>query len=96
MEELKIFNKEIDIIITGNKSDLGKYDIDKEYVCDYCHINQIDNFFTSAKTGDGLDELFNNIFLKLAKRFYKEGSSKKRGITIVENNSEKEKEKNCC
>lgn len=93
VEELKIFNKEIEIVVAGNKSDVGKYDIDREEVNRYCDKYEIENTYTSAKTGDGLDDLFDNIFKKLAKKFYKEGNTKKRGLTIVEKNKEKEK---CC
>ena len=96
VEELKIFNKDIEIIVAGNKSDIGKYDIDRESINHYCESRQINNFYTSAKTGDGLEEMFEDIFKRLAKRYYTEGQSKKRGLTIKDSDKDKDKEKGCC
>merc|ERR1712032_958488 len=94
VEELKIFNKDIEITVAGNKSDVGKFDIDRNLLNEYCEDNMINSFFTSAKTGDGLKEMFDNIFHKLAKKYYSKGSSKKRGLTIVNNNEDKNN--GCC
>jgi hypothetical protein len=95
---LKIFNKDIDIIITGNKSDLGINNLDNESINKYCENLKINKFYTSAKTGDGLEEMFENIFNRLAKRYCTEGKIKKRGLTISNsnknNNSNNQKE--CC
>jgi hypothetical protein len=39
--------------------------------------------------------MFDNIFLKLAKKYYIKGTAKKRGLTIVNNNTD-ERNKGCC
>jgi Ras-related protein Rab-21 len=96
IEELKIFNNEIEIITAGNKSDIGKYDIDKEEIKYFCESFNTNNFFTSAKTGEGLNEVFEGIFNKLAERFYTENKTKKKGLSVAETDKDDTKEKGCC
>ena len=69
--------------------------MDKSEINNYCEGHKINSYFTSAKTGDGLEEMFENIFHKLAKKYYTKGSSKKRGLTII-NNENENKNKGCC
>ena len=57
-EELNNFSKDgIKIVVAGNKVDKG-VEIDKSEILDYCHSINANHFFTSAKTGDNVNEMF--------------------------------------
>ena len=62
----------------------------------YCENLEINKFYTSAKTGDGLEEMFENIFKRLAKKYYTEVKSKKKGLTISDKNANNNNNKQCC
>lgn len=95
-EELKIFNKDTEFVIAGNKVDLNIFDVNKDEINNFAFNNNIPNFFTSAKTGEGIDEMFDSIFQRLAKRFTNvNNNQKKKGLTVSENNDEV-KSKGCC
>lgn len=96
VEELKMFNKDTEFVIAGNKFDLNKFDVKKEDVNDYSYNQNIPCFFTSAKTGDGINEMFDSIFTRLAKRFTSAGSDKKKGLIISEEESQGQNKKGCC
>ena len=64
LEELKTYNNidELCIYLVGNKIDLeGKRVITKEEGQKYAEDNQINYFEVSAKTGEGIHDLFNDI-----------------------------------
>ena len=44
VEELRIFNKDIDIVVAANKSDVGNFDIDKDEINSYCQFNILKSF----------------------------------------------------
>jgi GTPase SAR1 family protein len=47
-------------VIVGNKTDLDP-EVESEEISSYCHQRDISFFQTSAKTGNGIDELFKAI-----------------------------------
>ena len=64
LEELKTYNNidELCIYLVGNKIDLeGKRVITKEEGQKYAEDNQINYFEVSAKSGEGIQDLFNDI-----------------------------------
>ena len=64
LEELKTYNNidELCIYLVGNKIDLeGKRVITKEEGQKYAEDNQINYFEVSAKSGEGIHDLFNDI-----------------------------------
>jgi len=96
VEELKIFNKEIDIVIAGNKADLNKYDVDRDELNKYACDNKFPIVLTSAKTGEGVQDVFDSIFKKIAKRFSNgKFNDKKKGLTFSED-EDINKAKGCC
>lgn len=95
VEELKIFNKETEFVIAGNKVDLNKFDVNRDEINNFAFNNKIPNFYTSAKTGEGIEDAFDSIFQRLAKRFSNGGSSDKRkGLTVSD--ADEVKGKGCC
>jgi Ras-related protein Rab-21 len=65
--ELRTFNSETIMAIAGNKIDLNKIDIAKEVVEEYAEIINSKHFYTSAKTGEGLEDIFKYITQELIK-----------------------------
>ena len=61
INELKAFNKNAVLAIAGNKCDLNKFEMDKDELDKYCKEENAQHFYTSAKTGEGLDEIFTHI-----------------------------------
>jgi Ras-related protein Rab-21 len=107
IEELKAFNKNTVLAIAGNKKDLMTMDIETEEVFQYAEQENAKHFFTSAKTGEGLDEIFSHITKELASknqssRLEKKGSGsigkkENKKITISKETSyEKVKKEGCC
>jgi Ras-related protein Rab-21 len=66
VEELKAFNKNTILAIAGNKCDLNVFDTDKEEVIKYANEENAKHFYTSAKTGEGLDDIFEYITKEIA------------------------------
>lgn len=104
-EELKVFNKETVMILAGNKIDKGKMDIEDEVIGKFCKERGMENVFTSAKTGEGLDEVFYNVAKGIVDNDFglKNGSGENRKKSKLKisldqgENGKKEKEKeNCC
>ena len=68
-EALKIWLKDIKanlqtnakIILVGNKIDLGKGEVDREEAMQFSIKNDIQLFFTSAKTGEGIENAMTNL-----------------------------------
>ena len=102
-DEIKIFNKDAVISIAGNKIDLGIIDVDKQKIIEqvfkfsYSKENNCEHFYTSARTGEGLEEIFYKVAKDIAKQISQQPStnSKKRGIKLSNENKEKIKE-GCC
>ena len=70
--------------------------MNRDDINNFAFNNKIPNFYTSAKTGEGVEEMFDSIFQRLANTFSNVGSSeKKKGLTVEENGGEK-KGKGCC
>ena len=87
------------IIIVGNKSDLNeKREVSYEEGKQYAESKGFNFYETSAKTGEHVEEAFNDIFEQLYKTFEAEITGKKQynaaGVAI--DNSKKEKKKKCC
>ena len=66
VEELKAFNKNTLLAIAGNKCDLKIFDVDKNEVLEYANKVNAKHFYTSAKTGEGLEEIFEYITREIA------------------------------
>ena len=57
--------KLIDVILVGNKSDLRKTNIQCTEVQSFCEEQNCDNFEISVKTGVGMKNLLNQLFIKV-------------------------------
>ena len=86
------------IIIVGNKSDVNDRKITYEEGKKYAESKGYNFYETSAKSGDHIEEAFNDIFEQLYKTFEAEITGKKQynaaGVAI--DNSKKDKKKKCC
>ena len=92
---------ETEMIVVGNKIDLKeKRQVKLELLKEFGEKHNIDVFETSAKTGEGVEE----IFIDLTKKLFKnknigivlpgdEESSKRNGSYILQNDSQKSKDK---
>ena len=63
VEELRSFGtKDISIVVAGNKSDMkNQMQIDKNEVEEYCKRIGAKHFFTSAKSGIGINDMFKSL-----------------------------------
>ena len=106
-EELKTFNNNAIIVIAGNKCDFlnDKNNINKEFVDidiakKYANDNNIELFFTSAKNGDNIIEVFENLMEKVFNKFVKNyvpnnnKDSNERNI-VIKNEEENEENTDC-
>ena len=85
------------IIIVGNKSDISNREVTYEEGKIYAESKGYHFYETSAKTGDHINEAFNDIFEQLYETFEEEITGKKQynaGMAIV--NGKKDKKKKCC
>jgi Ras-related protein Rab-21 len=84
-EELMVFNSDTVIAIAGNKVDMRKIDVDKSVVSNYCNDNSVDHIYTSAKTGEGLEEIFYKVAKEIASKLQTGNMSKKnkKGLKIT-------------
>ena len=62
IKELVDINKK-SIIIVGNKSDIDKREISYEEAYNYANENKLKYFETSAKSGNNIKELFNELYM---------------------------------
>ena len=73
IEDIKIVNENESpiLVLIGNKKDKeSERQVTKEEIENYCKENGIDLYFeTSAKTGEGINELFKELIKKLYTRF---------------------------
>ena len=69
VEEVKIQNKDIKFLLVGNKWDLGeeKRVVTKDEAGKYAEENGMEFVEVSAKTGDGIDDMFKSSLSKLLK-----------------------------
>ena len=106
-EELKTFNNNAIIVIAGNKCDFlnDKNNINKEFVDidiakKYANDNNIELFFTSAKNGDNIIEVFENlmekVFNKFVKNYVPNNNKDSNERNIVINNEEENEENTDC
>lgn len=102
-DELKVFNQDTVIAIAGNKVDMNKIDVDKQSVAQYCDNNDIKHVYTSAKTGEGLEEIFYNLAKEVAEKMQSDNSTnkKKKGLKITGDNEStfskrKKDDGSCC
>ena len=86
------------IIIVGNKSDVNDRKISYEEGKKYAESKGYNFYETSAKSGDNIEEAFNDIFEQLYKTFEEEITGKKQynaaGMAIEK--GKKDKKKKCC
>ena len=86
------------IIIVGNKSDVNDRIITYEEGKKYAESKGYNFYETSAKSGEHIEEAFNDIFEQLYKTFEEEITGKKQysatGVAIEK--GKKEKKKKCC
>ena len=86
------------IIILGNKSDLNEREVSYEEGKKYAESKGYNFYETSAKSGEHIEEAFNDIFEQLYKTFEEEITGKKQynaaGVAIEK--GKKDKKKKCC
>ena len=85
------------IIIVGNKSDVNDRKVTYEEGKKYAESKGYNFYETSAKSGENIEEAFNDIFEQLYKTFEEEITGKKQynsGMAIV--NGKKDKKKRFC
>ena len=92
--------KDIIFVIAGNKYDLvGKMDEHMPEIDNYCSQEKCKHFFTSAKTGYGLDNVFNTLIQSVLDKVKPTGAvagRKGRKLKVEEVKEEKQKKKGCC
>ena len=103
LKELKENNKIDDLVIylVGNKIDLeDKREISEEEGKKYAKENNINFFEASAKTGQGVNKLFNQIIKKTVDKIIaskgKEEAEDKKILDFFLDKPNKEKQKRCC
>jgi GTPase SAR1 family protein len=104
--ELKNFNKNTIIAIAGNKIDLKiHFESEKQEVTKYLEEHKIKLFYTSAKTGEGLDEIFEYISNEICESIINKLNSgrsnpktgtKKLQVKKDDTNLNSQKEGGCC
>ncbi len=103
LKELKD-NKKIDslyLVIVGNKIDLeDKRVVAREEGEKYANENNINYFEVSAKTGEGIAEMFNDITKGTIDKIFKENQDniedKKQIYAYLDNKNSGKKKKKCC
>ena len=97
-------NKGTEMVIAENKIDLeDKRDVSKELIKEFGEKNNIEIFSTSAKTGEGVEQMFINLVSKLFnnKNIGKveeddEETHRRDSVTLDRKKTGKKKEKNKC
>lgn len=101
-QELMVFNPSTVISVAGNKIDTNHIEVDKKEVSDFCESRDVDHVYTSAKTGEGLDDIFYKVAQKIVGQIHSgtRRMSDRKGIKISgpENSKSdiKRKDKGCC
>ena len=79
IEEVRSYNKECEIVICGNKVDIKEtYEdgVDKNKAKAYVESKGIEHFYTSAKTGEGLEEVFEYVAKKVVDNYERDSKGK--------------------
>ena len=79
IEEVRSYNKECEIVICGNKVDIKEtYEdgVDKDKAKEYVKNKGIEHFYTSAKTGEGLEEVFDYVAKKVVDNYERDNKGK--------------------
>ena len=97
----EIVGKDTSLVIAGNKSDLfpSKEEMEKQRktVNPYCEQEKVKHFYTSAKDGDGVNELFDCIIQEILKKNKVDTTPQKKGRLILESKDQgPNKKKGCC
>jgi small GTP-binding protein len=81
------------LFIVGNKCDTGKFDQELEAsVQDFASGLRADHFLISAKTGEGIEE----IFMQIAVKYLKKTKAEKASIVIDKDKHKVPKKSKCC
>jgi len=92
--------KDIIFVIAGNKYDLvGKMDEHMPEIDSYCSQERCKHFFTSAKTGYGLDNAFTALIQSVLDKLKPTGvvsGRKGKKLKVEEVKEDKQKKKGCC
>ena len=92
--------KDIIFVIAGNKYDLvGKMDEHMPEIDSYCSQEKCKHFFTSAKTGYGLDNAFTSLIQSVLDKLKPTGvvsGRKGKKLKVEEVKEHKQKKKGCC
>ena len=111
IEEVRSYNKECEIVICGNKVDIKEtYEdgVDKDKAKAYVESKGIEHFYTSAKTGEGLEEVFEYVAKKVVENYERDskgksgnGFNKNKKVVINRNSSNNDSNNNgnngwCC
>ena len=92
--------KDIIFVIAGNKYDLvGKMDEHMPEIDSYCSQEKCKHFFTSAKTGYGLDDVFSTLIQLVLDKVKPTGAvsgRKGKKLKVEEAKEDKQKKKGCC
>jgi len=104
--ELRDFNKNTIIAVAGNKIDLKiHFENEKDEVMKYLDEQKIKLFYTSAKTGEGLDEIFEYISKEVSESLINKLNSgqsssksgtKKLQVSKGSTNANSQKDGGCC
>ncbi len=98
-DELTVFNSDTVIAVAGNKIDMKKVDIDNNIIDDFCKEKNVNHIFTSAKTGEGLEEVFYIVCKNIANKMNLEINKKhsvKKGIKLQIDENKDDKKDSCC
>ena len=102
MNELKDNNqiKELDICLVGNKIDLEGRVITREEGEKFALDNDIKYFEVSAKTSEGIEELFTSVTKGAVDKIFQankeDNDDKKQIFEYLDNRSHRKKKKKCC
>ncbi len=97
VEELKAFNKNAVIIIAGNKIDLKKhFENQKEIASNYVEEENIKLFYTSAKTGEGVEEIFQSVTKDIADGMASQKNNKSLGKKLQLTKKNEPVNEGCC
>ncbi len=77
------------IILVGNKIDLEKREVSKEEATNYAQSKNMKYFETSAKTGCGIKEVFNEIYQDVYNIYKNNHKDDKKGFELGKNNGKR-------
>lgn len=81
------------LFVAGSKCDLGTHSSEtRDLIEEFCFTTKSEHFLVSAKSGEGIEELFSSIIQQYCKGLFRTKNS----IVIGRNNNEKPKKKRFC